>query len=219
MRKRPIIIISTFIGLIIASLSIEFAFQYLVGHNQWFGLMIGVGFMMLGFISIYLGSKFWPFLILAYILNMIGVGLSITAYYVLKSFPLDRVDYMVAIGVSLAMLIGFALFSSIPFIRRHNKLWLVIVIVLSFVMSLILWLTVDSFTGLSFYYLNVTYFFFISVIESVDSHKKIFKELAINSAGAFILISLIVLIILSEGEVAGGLDVMEFGGSRKKKRG
>lgn len=55
--KRLTIVEFAVIGLIIASLSIYVGFEYLVGHNQWLGLIIGVGFMVIGIILYQFGKK------------------------------------------------------------------------------------------------------------------------------------------------------------------
>lgn len=218
MTKRIIIVISAFIGLIIASLSITFGFDYLVEHNQWFGLIIGVVFMAIGLIVFQWGKQRPLLYVLSFIFNMIGVGLSITAYYVLKAYALAFYDFLFAIGVAMALLIGFSLFTKIKWIRKHLKFWLVVVIMVSFVSSLILWIVGDSFTGLSFYFLNVIYFFMVSVIKDLDDKKDTLRELAIISFGSFILVSLVVLIILSEGEALQGIDGFGMGGKSKKSK-
>ncbi|MBU1142376.1 MAG: hypothetical protein KKH92_01890 [Firmicutes bacterium] len=217
--KRLVILLYAFIGLLITSLSISFGFEYLVNLNQWMGLIIGVLFMFLGMIIYQFGKKIPVFYIISFVLNMIGVGLSITAYYVFKAYALNQVDFIFAIMVSLSILAGFGLMTFIPIIKRHLKITISITIITVFAVSLYLWLSVDEFTGLSFYFLNIIYFYMIAMIQGTPSLKDLSKEMALVSFGSFILISIIVLIILSEGEVLGGLD--GFDGSDiavKKKR-
>ena len=216
LKKRLLIVIGCLIGLIIASISIKYAFDHLVDQTKWIGLAIGVIFMLAGILAMIL-AKYLPILyLLSFVLNMIGVGLSITAYYVLKAYSLELVDFAVAIAVSIGVLAGFSALSVIPIFKKHHKLFASIVIIISFLSSLTLWLSVDKFTGLSFYFLNVTYFFIVTIIRSTDSLDDVARELAVASIGAFILISIIVFIILSEGESLS-LDLPV--GSRKKKKG
>ena len=216
--KRFIMILLACLGLIISSLSIYVGFEFLVEHNKWIGLIIGVSFMMVSIIVYQFGEKHqWVYLV-SFILNMIGVGLSITAYYVLKVYSLSLKDFMVAIGVSMSLLIGFALFSKIKFVKEHHKLFLAMIIAFSFIASLILWLDSDQFTGLSFYFLNIIYFFMIGIVQLNASFSELTKEVAWISFGAFILISIIVLIILSEGEALTGMDGISPTGSSKRKK-
>jgi hypothetical protein len=206
------------IGLIIISLSIVFGFKYLVGHNKWIGLVIGILLMIVGILIYQLGKMHTFFYWLAFVFNMMGIGLSITAYYVFKAFDLAREDFLTAIFVSMSLLIGFGVITFIPFFKRHLKWVISIVIFISFITSLILWLSVDTFTGLSFYYLNVIYFFMVGIIASTDSFKGLSKEMAWVSFGAFFLVSIIVLIILSEGEALSGMDFGPIDGASLKKR-
>lgn len=216
--KRLSMIIFAIIGLIIVSLSIYFGFEYLVSYNQWIGLIIGVCFMILGVILYQFGHKNEIFYQITFVVNMIGVGLSITAYYVLKAYSLTFRDYVVAFIVSLLVLTGFSLLSRLELIKKHHKLFLGFYIAISFIVSLSLWLSSDMFTGLTFYFLNVIYFFMIGIVSTPESFKEISKEMAWISFGAFILVSIIVLIILSEGEVLSGMDGISFNSSPKKKK-
>ena len=216
--KRLIILLYACIGLLITSFSISFGFEYLVHLNQWMALIIGVLFMFLGMVIFQFGKSIPLLYIISFTLNMIGVGLSITAYYVFKAYSLNDYDFIFAIIVSLSILSGFGLLTFIPIIKRHLKITISITIVTAFITSLYLWLSVDEFTGLSFYFLNIIYFFMIAMIQGTPSLKDLSKEMAVVSFGSFVLISIIVLIILSEGEVLGGLDGFDGSGIASKKK-
>ena len=216
--KRLTILGFALFGLIISSVSIYLGFEYLVGHNQWIGLIIGVGFMILGIIIYRFGKTHGLFYLLSFISNMIGVGLSITAYYVFKEYSLALYDFIFAIIVSMLMLSGFLGLTFMERVKKHIKWMTGVIILMSFVLSLILWLSVDEFSGLSFYFLNIIYFFMVGMISVTDSLKDLSKEMAWVSFGAFILVSIIVLIIISEGEALSGMDGVDFGISSKRKK-
>lgn len=216
--KRLTILGFALFGLIISSISIYLGFEYLVGHNQWIGLIIGVGFMILGIIIYQFGKTHGLFYLLSFISNMIGVGLSITAYYVFKEYSLALYDFIFAIVVSMLMLSGFLGLTFMERVKKHIKWMTGVIILMSFVLSLILWLSVDEFSGLSFYFLNIIYFFMVGMISVTDSLKDLSKEMTWISFGAFILVSIIVLIIISEGEALSGMDGVDFGVSSKRKK-
>jgi hypothetical protein len=216
--KRLIILGYAGLGLVIASLSIFFGFEYLLGHNKWFGLIFGALFMILGIIVFQLGKKHGIFYFLSFFCNMIGVGLSITAYYVFKEFSLSFRDFIFAIFISMSVLSGFFLLSFIEELKKHIKWMAAVTILVSFIISLTLWLTVDKFSGLSFYFLNVVYFFMVGIIQVTDSFKDLSKEMAWISFGAFVLISIIVLIIFSEGEALSGFDGVDLGPGKREKK-
>ncbi|RJP57561.1 MAG: hypothetical protein C4543_09695 [Ignavibacteriales bacterium] len=216
--KRLTILGFAVMGLIISSMSIYVGFEYMVGHNQWLGLIIGVGFMIVGIIIYQFGKRHGLFYLLSFISNMMGVGLSITAYYVFKEYSLAFEDFMFAIIVSLLMLSGFLALTFMERVKKHIKWMTAIIIIVSLIVSLILWLSVDEFSGLSFYYLNIIYFFMVGMISVTDSLKDLSKEMAWVSLGAFLLISIIVLIVLSEGEALSGMDGIDITPSGKKKK-
>ena len=215
--KRIVIFFVALMGLLVISFSITFGFEYLVEYNQWIGLILGVIFMLFGMIIYQLGKIHTLFYWVAFILNMIGIGLSITAYYVFKAYDLELKDFITAILVSMSLLIAFGGLTFVPLFKRHLKWMISFTILISFVVSLSLWLSVDTFTGLSFYYLNVIYFFMVGIIAVTDSFKGLSKEMAWVSFGAFILVSNIVLIILTEGEALSGLDMPSFGSGKPKR--
>jgi hypothetical protein len=211
-------IIFAIIGLLIVSLSIDFGFENLYSQDKRIGLVIGVVLMIVGILVYQLGNIHQIFYYLTFLINMIAVGLSITSYYVLKAYSLTSQDFMVAIIISISVLILFSLLSRVSIIKRHHKLFLTFFILISFFTSLSLWLSSNIFTGLTFYFLNVIYFFMIGIVSSPESFKDIAKEMAWISFGAFILISIIVLIIISEGEALSGFDGVVFDGEKRKRK-
>ncbi len=216
--KRISMSIYGFIALIIVSLSIHFGFEYLVDYNQWIGLIIGIFMMIFSILLYLLGNQNTIFYQLTFLVNMVAIGFFITAYYVFKAYSLSLNDFLVAILVSMAVLILFSLLSRIKLFKRHHKIFLGVFISLSFVISLILWLSSSGFTGLSFYFLNIIYFLMIGMVSTPESFKDLSKEMAWISFGAFILISIIVLIIISEGEALSGFDGAIIDGSQKSKK-
>ncbi|MCF7932018.1 MAG: hypothetical protein K9K93_02505 [Acholeplasmataceae bacterium] len=219
--KRLTILAYAIFGFFIMSMSIHVSFEFLVATNKWMGLIIGVLFMALGWIIYRLGRQMPLFYVLAFLLNMIGVGASITAYYVFKAYALQWEDYLTAVVIAMVVLSGFGLLTGLKGVKKHVRLVISLTILIAFVSSLILWLSVEAFTGLSFYFLNISYFFMIGMINVSDSLKDLSKEMAVVSFGSFILISIIVLIVLSEGEALEGVGdgVGEFliPGREKKK--
>jgi hypothetical protein len=216
--KRISMSIYGFIALIIVSISIHYGFEYLVEYDQWIGLIIGILMMIFSILLYLLGNQNTIFYQLTFLVNMVAIGLSITAYYVLKAYSLTLNDYLVAILVSMGVLILFSLLSRIKLFKCHHKIFLGVFISISFVISLILWLSSSGFTGLSFYFLNIIYFLMIGMVSTPESFKDLSKEMAWISFGAFILISIIVLIIISEGEALSGFDGVIIDGSMMSKK-
>lgn len=218
-HKRLKILGFALLGLIISSLSIFLGFEYLVGHNQWLGLIIGICFMISGIVLYQFGKKNGIFYLLSFILNMMGVGLSITSYYLFKAYSLKLFDFTFAITLAMLMLSGFLRLTTIESVKKYIKWITGLIILISFIASLILWLSIDEFSGLSFYFLNIIYFFMVGMISVTESLKDLSREMAWISFGAFIFVSIIVLIIISEGEALSGMGGIDpVSGRRKKKK-
>jgi 4-amino-4-deoxy-L-arabinose transferase-like glycosyltransferase len=150
---------------------------------------------------------------------MIGVGLSITSYYVFKAYALALEDFMVAYLLAIGLIIIFSLLTYVKFLKRHIKLAVSLIVLVSFVSSLALWISTDEFTGLSFYFLNVSYFYLIAIMSKNEDKKELMREMSIVSFGAFFIVSFFVLVILTEGDALQLLDGTDgmFFSPRKKK--
>ena len=218
--KRLRVIVYALVATVIMSLTVFFAFSYLVSINEYIGLILGATLMVFA-IPIHLFAKEQPFLYyLSFLFNITGVALVMTAYYVFKQYPLGLEDYLIASGVSLVFLTGFAFLSKMTWFRHHSKLYTGLIILVSFVVSLVLWLSIPGFSGLTFYYLNVFYFFMLAIIADSPDKDAVNKEMSLVSFGAFILVSIIVLVFITEGEVLSNLgDGIDFSPTgRRKKR-
>lgn len=203
--KKVTILIYALIGFPLMSISIHFGFKYLSDLNQWSGIIIGAILLLISGILFFQAKKAPKLYILCFGLNMIGVGLSMTTYYVFKAYQLNVEDFMVAIMLSLGLISLFSFLTYVKFIARHIKIVLSLLVLGFFIGSLALWLSVDEFTGLSFYFLNVAYFYLIAIMSKNENKKDLYKEMGIVSFGSFFIISFIVLVILSEGEVLQGV--------------
>jgi len=218
-HKKISILLYAVIGFLIISFSIHFGFEYLHEQNEWSGLIIG-GIVLLISWGIYFVSRKIPLLyVLSFVFNMIGVGLSITSYYVFKAYALALEDFMVAYLLAIGLIIIFSLLTYVKFLKRHIKFAVSLIVLVSFISSLALWMSTDEFTGLSFYFLNVSYFYLIAIMSKNEGRKDLMREMSIVSFGAFFIASFIVLVILSEGDALQLLDGTDgvFVSPKKKK--
>ena len=218
-HKKISILLYAVIGFLIISFSIHFGFEYLHEQNEWSGLIIG-GMILLISWGIYFLSRKIPLLyVLSFVFNMIGVGLSITSYYVFKAYALALEDFMVAYLLAIGLIIIFSLLTYVKFLKRHIKFAISLIVLVSFISSLALWMSTDEFTGLSFYFLNVSYFYLIAIMSKNEDKKELMREMSIVSFGAFFIVSFFVLVILTEGDALQLLDGTDgmFISPRKKK--
>lgn len=224
-NKRTTVLLYSFISLLMISLCVYLGFEYLVEANEWLGLFTGIGFVVLAIPFHFLGKHRSHLYFLSFMFNIIGVGFSITSYYIFKQYQLGIFDFLTAISVSFGILTAFGMLSSLSFYKHHPIFYTIIIILMCFMISLNLWLTTPSFSGLTFYYLNVVYFFMIAMVSESADIKELSRIMSLISFGSFILISIIVLFIITEGEaldgigdgIAEGFD-LPIGSKRKKDR-
>lgn len=221
-NKRKVVLLYTLIAYSLISFSVNFGFEYIVTLDEWAGLIIGI-LLMIASIPIYFIAKRLPLLyFISFLINMVGVGFSITCYYIFKQYHLEMIDFLTAFSVSMIVLIVFAVISSTSIYKKHPIMYTIFFILICFGVSLFLWLSEPCFSGLTFYYLNVAYFFMIGMIASSNDLRNLAKEMALVSFGAFVLVSIIVLLVITEGEALEGLaDFSHFDidiSSKKKKR-
>ena len=148
--KRLSMIAYALLGLIIISISINVGFKYLVSNDEWLGLLIGILMMLLSIIIYQFGKIKTIYYQMSFIVSMIGVGLSMTAYYVLKAYSLTLRDFLAAILISMLVLIGFALFSRLEAVKKayqngikscHNHIFCLITGVMALI-RYIYWLNI-----------------------------------------------------------------------------
>ena len=218
-NKRLKIAFLAFCFLSIVYLSAQQAFFLLEETPSFVGLLIGVVIMGIA-VAIHLLSKLHsPLYLLAIFLNAIAIGCSLTSYYVYKEFHLKWDDYVIATSISMVSFLAFAFVSRMQFFLRHYKIYTSLWILCSFCISLTLWLSNEEFSGLTFYFLNIMYFFFVGLLLS-SPHDSVLRLTSFFTFGAFLLISIIVLIVISEGEALSGIGDFDFGsgGIKTKKK-
>lgn len=85
-NKRKVVLLYTLIAYSLISFSVNFGFEYIVTLDEWAGLIIGI-LLMIASIPIYFIAKRLPLLyFISFLINMVGVGFSITCYYIFKQY-------------------------------------------------------------------------------------------------------------------------------------
>lgn len=219
--KRRVTLFIACISYLLVSIGVYYGSSL---SEKFHSLIIGFSFMLLAIPSHILGKRLSLFYFSAIILNSLGVGFFITSYYHHIEYSLNLYEYIVPLSISIGILVLFGLITSFNAVRRYSKIITVFLIAILFVLTLIIWLSNDAFTGLTFYYFNIVYFFMIAMISASNDIRDLSKEISLAMFGAFILVSIIVLIIITEGEVIGETVGDVFGEAfngvfnRKKKK-
>ncbi|MFH0993524.1 MAG: hypothetical protein V1761_04145 [bacterium] len=198
-----------------------FALGLLLGSTfslKWMPLIIGGGSFVVAILFLIAsgkGRKNRYLVFVSVLFSGIGCGLSASAYYIhidlssLATMAVFIEKILYAAGASLGFYILYALSLNIRFLEKHIKLYTYPLMIAGLIALGILWGVVDPliFSLLFFCFLMTVLFMFPLIIVAKDVEELTY-HIAFAALGAVFLITVIVLIIISEGE---GFD-LDFGG-------
>ena len=172
---------------------------------EWYELFVGI-FLMLIAIPVHLFAKkrSWLYFV-SFLFNSIGSGLSIASYYSKTGTEIDIVTITITI-FCIILLFFFLSFISSQFINRsttffitENIFWGILLFT-----SFILWID-KGLVQFSFGFFAVALVWVYRVVEESESRSNYLAvcNLSFGSFGVFIIVTLIVINLLSEGDVIG----------------
>ena len=189
--------------------------------SRWSGLIAGGCLMLLAIPAHRLGKYHKIGYAIAYLLNTLGNGCSVSALYSLKGVSLSPSYMWRAILPAVAvLLIACIVLLILPQIKRAFVTVTCVSCVLAAIVLFVLWATEYSYVfGYAAFALLVA-FYYLCVMEITVGHteRSCLRDISFGGFGSFVILTVVVLIILSDGDVLDGLELGEgFGGRRKKK--
>ena len=188
--------------------------------NQFFGLIIGVVLVLISIIFHQLGKrKDKHFFIISYVMNYFATGLSISTYYVMTDNVVIERDIFIAVIIVLISFLLFLLVSLHQNIKSFITALVVLIVIGTYVATITMWIMDDvTINSMLFFVANIGLFNIFVLNRYLIKGTSIFQLESGYSYGAYIVISIVVLVIISEGEVldAGGIG---FGDSKRKDKG
>ena len=178
---------------------------------------LGISFIlvMTSILFYLLGKKANIFYIITYLLNTVGVGLSISAYYTVKNFTINYTSFLPSTLICIFFLIVSSLL--IKFGKHSKNLFKILIILNSIILFVlvIFWIknSTQVFYSMSFF-LFVHTIFYLLFFNSLKNDLNMYKDLSKYSFGIYFTITMIVLVIITEGEF---ID-LDFSSSKKKSR-
>lgn len=183
--------------------------------SKWIGLLIGMAFMLLA-IPMHILAKERPFLYVFSILsNSIGSGFSVSAYYLTKGISLN-IFTMIYVSILAVVILGIVFLLLCRFTKKITFITAAIINILLLIITLIYWIkTGELFFSFGFFSLLMVslfiYVFFVT-IDKIDQN--VLRAISFGSFGAYIVLTIIVIAILTEGDI---LD-LGFGGDGKNRK-
>jgi hypothetical protein len=201
-------IISLFIMVLTVALVINI-------NLQWSALLIGGGLMLATIPVHFKGRKNTNLYPISYCLNVISTGFSIAAYYTIRNVPFNYIQVLVATATISLLLLLSALLLRQEESKGTSFAAINIISGSALIILALLWLTYETTTlySLSFFLL-VYSLFYIFLFKEINNQTNIFHKLSSYSYTLYLAITVLVLAIISEGDLPFDLDLPE----RKRKK-
>lgn len=201
--KRRIILLYVLVAYVLITVGLHSGFEL---FNRYVSIIIGISMMLLAIPIHVLGKKQLLFYLISFLMNTFGLGLSFATYYEYRGMLPTIDDFIIVSMITFSVIAFFGAMTFPKRIKPYVKLFAVVVIMVLFIVSIVLWVRNEALIySLFFYFLNTTYFFMVGMISASHQLKDLAKEMSLTSFGAFIILSIIVLLIVSEGEALEGI--------------
>lgn len=189
--------------------------------SKWYGIIVGICLMILA-IPLHILAKRWMFLYaFSFLVNFIGCGFSVSAYYLTNGIAINLFELIVATIPAVAILVLIYLMLGIY--SKTKRTTLSIAAVLNFallVAAVVFWIrTGGTFFSFGFFCLLVS-MFSICVFGVTINHdeRPVLRDISYGSFGSFVILTIVVIVILSEGDALEISDLGIEGLDRKKKQ-
>ncbi len=187
--------------------------------SKYYGLVVGIGLMLVA-IPLHIAAKRLPRLyILSFLINAIGSGCSVSAYYLMKHISTDLIKMVIAVipAVIILTLVCIAIRTTFgqTYMRQTILIFVIINVALIILAVVFLIITADVLYSFGFFGL-VLAGIYLCVLGVLVKHEErlVLRDISFGSFGAFIILTIVVLTILSEGDM---LDGLQFDRKGKKK--
>jgi len=186
--------------------------------TKWFGLVVGLVLMILA-IPLHLLARKWSlFYVFSYLLNFIGSGFSVSAYYLTKELPVDIVTLFIATLMAVAILLFTYLMLQVFSVTKKAALIIATATnIVLLIVSVIYWIgTGNLFFSFGFFCLLVSLFSICVFGITLDHDERpVLRDISYGSFGSFVILSVVVMIILSEGDL---LEMADLGGGSSDEK-
>lgn len=190
--------------------------------TKGYGLIIGIVLMLLAIPFHILGKKNPIGYLISFLVNSVANGFSVSAYYLVKGIDIDLGSMIFAIIPAVAVLfIVYLMLQIWGKTKRVTVSVAVVVNVILIVAEIVLWIKNGSVPfSFGFFSLMIS-MFYLGVFGITINHdeRAVLRDVSFGSFGSFIILTVVVIVILSEGDILEGLDFAGDGDNsgRKKK--
>lgn len=186
--------------------------------EKYYGLVIGIILMLVAIPLHCLGNKTELGYIFSFLVNSVANGFSLSAYYCSKNIALSVGDMLKVCALPLAFLF---IVCFLVYLFPESKKYVCAAVVIgcaALIMFMVSWIKQGSlFFSFGFFAILLSLFYLCVVWVTANSQRFALRDVSFGSFGVFILISIIVVFILTEGDIVDGLDISDVGSGEKTK--
>lgn len=193
-----------------------------IGH-KWYGLALGIGIVLMA-VAIPFHckgkKKIWGYLT-SFIINSIASGLVVSAYYLNNETTLDL--YRLLMGAIPACAILFLVYLMLQCFQKTKKVTLIVAAIINAVLTVaatVLWIIHGNIVFSFGFFCSLISFFYLCVFGISINHdeRSVFRDISFGSFGSFIILCVVVIFLISEGDILDGIDFSGDGSSKRRKK-
>ncbi len=189
--------------------------------SRWYGLIVG-GVLMLTAIPCHLIGKKHPLgHLLSYLLTAVGNGFSASAYYLSRPLRLGFPEMLLACIPAAGIL--FLVYLMLQVYVKSKRVTLTVAFLLDIALmaiAIVLWITDGTLIFSFAFFAALIASFYLAVFGITVGHEErsVLRDVSFGGFGSFIILTVVVIFIITEGDVLDGAD-LDFSHSKKKKKG
>lgn len=196
------------------------AYGMTLAFTNWYALICGVVLMVIAIPFHIWGKKTSACYIISFAFNTIGNGASAAAYYLEVGIAPDLLEVFFAVIPAAGIL--FLVYLMLQIFAKTKKFTLIFALIINamlMIAAIVFWIIDGSIIfSFGFFGLIISLFYLCVFGITIDNDKRgVMRDISFGSFGAFIIITVVVLTILSEGDILDGLD-FDIGGKKRRNR-
>lgn len=187
--------------------------------REWYGLIVGILLMLLAIPFHWRAKKNEIGYLISFLLNSVGSGFSVSAYYSSQNIPPEWHSMLLSAVFATGVL--FLVYVMLQGFGKTKKVTVTVAVLLNLLLLIaaaVLWIGTGSvFFSFGFFSLWIS-LFYLCVFGITVGHdeRSVLRDVSFGSFGSFIILTVVVIFILSEGDILDGLD-LDIGGNGKNK--
>lgn len=188
--------------------------------KEWYGIIVGIVLMIIAIVFHCRGKKRKMGYLLSFLLNSVANGFSVSAYYLSSEVTLNFYQMFLALILPAAILL--LVYLMLQTFHKTKKVTVTVATILNILLLIafiVFWAKYDSLIfSFGFFGLLIS-IFYLCVFGITINHdeRSVLRDVSFGSFGSFIILTVVVVFILSEGEILEGFD-LGIGGEGKTKK-